>query len=259
MLVCPFGRRCAVSPQLPLFEMVPCSHDCPPPPSGSSTPSSLSLSLSPASTPSPFIFLCLQLAVRAAPSQVLVLGAGFSGLSNLGMLPETVKTLVISCPGHPSESHLSLPTWPEGRQVEWLSLSAHTLQMDLAATSGCVRQLNIHTAFFFAESSAVGAARRLPRPQREAVADAALSAVLQGLVDDAELAELQLSVEVRCQATVPACARLRACVAATWELSVECGRLEVWKGGNGLLEGRNGCWGDGTGFGVSRDRERENG
>ena len=46
-----------------------------------------------------------------AQLQVLVLGSGFNGLQNLESLPDCCRTLVISCPGHPQESHLQINSW----------------------------------------------------------------------------------------------------------------------------------------------------
>ena len=45
------------------------------------------------------------------PVQVLVLNSGFNSITGLPSLPDTVKTLVISCPGNPQSSFLHLPPW----------------------------------------------------------------------------------------------------------------------------------------------------
>ena len=43
--------------------------------------------------------------------QVLSLNSGYNGLKNVDDLPDTVKTLVMSCPGNPQTSYLQLTSW----------------------------------------------------------------------------------------------------------------------------------------------------
>jgi hypothetical protein len=128
--------------------------------------------------------------------KVLVLSSGFNSIVNVELLPDSCCTLVVSCPGHPQESHLEMPAWPPGKSLEWLSLSAHTLQMDLELVRGHVRQLNIHTAFLFIECPAMRPHYRKRLDDRLAAAEHLLTGVVQELVEDTNLLELQLNCEV---------------------------------------------------------------
>eukprot|EP00798_Chlamydomonas_sp_ICE-L_P028103 gene28103-31211_t len=126
---------------------------------------------------------------------VLVLGGGFSTMSNAAALPISLNTLVINCPGNPKDSRLTFPDWPPGRFVEWLSLSSHALQISPLKIQGCFKQVSLHTALLLLDSPAMKEANKMPIQSREAIAEGELNLIADGIARDDVLMEFQLNCD----------------------------------------------------------------
>ena len=86
---------------------------------------------------------------------------------------------------------MSITEWPASISLEWFSISTHTLQIDFSALKGVVKQLHVHAAFVFLESSEGGRG-----DSSAAAAKKKLKAVAETILHDSSLMEAQLTCEV---------------------------------------------------------------